>query len=567
MPSNVISKLNVDGTVRDIKDAEAFRSDDASGNVIADNDYFPFYDVSESSKKKALLSDISNKIVQSVPRPSWDISDETAEYLYDSSKPIKDNIHTRPYLIGNLLLNDIYGNTYSTTSNDFWPNGSAYIGNNKVVSFLSNNGISNNGRLRCYDLSTCQIEWDYAIKGYHGNSVTYNPNSNRIYICGAIDETNNSRINKIVVVNLSNPAVVEKEITLPGISECYSLTFDKDTDRFYAIAYIGTASGIADVLYIFNEELSSLVGSIELENYPAVKYGISTQGVQLVLNGIAYSLLYGTNATSIYGFDVETGKNISITNIPRYINGCRSVGEVQSLVYDYDNGNFIVGSCLWNTGIWQFICHMFFEVNMFKDILELKPDPYFSHTNIMDNSKWDRDYFRCVVAGDSLKPSWTISPDLITIPNDGIAYARLHNRPIGIKAMHSANNVSAQTFSLYLPAIENYNGCIEGISTSDMITIKVIRKTDYHSDAQFKWCNFSGVVTFDSNKYANVYAGANSKLYFDECNFEDYSGGTTANRYHVVADEFTQIHCHSCTFNGTVNTNTLLRRGSSISIS
>lgn len=567
MPSNVISKLNVDGTVRDIKDAEAFRLDDASGNAIADDDYFPFYDVSESSKKKALLSSISDKIIDSVPRPTWNISDEdeTAQYVYDSSEPIKENIHTRPYLIGNLLLNDIYHNSYSTTTDDCWPNGSAYIGNNKVVSYLSNNGISNNGKIRCYNLSTRQIEWTYSIKGYHGNSVTYNPNDNRLYICGAIDEENNtSRINKIIVVNLSNPSVVEREITLPGISECYSLAFDRDTNKFYAIAYIGVTSGVADMLYVFNEELTSLIGSVQLENYPSVKYGVSSQGVPLILNGIAYSLVYDTNMTSIYGYDIKTGKNVSISNLPRYINECRSIGEVESLVYDYDNESFIVESCLWNTGIQQYVCNMLFEVNMFKDIVELKPDPYYSHTNIMDNSKWDRDYFRCVVAGNSLKPSWEIAPDLLTIPNDGMAYARLHNRPINIKAIHSANGVSSQTFSLYLPAIENYNGAIEGISASDMLTIVAFRKTDYHTGAQFKWCNFSGAVTFDSNKYANVYAGANSKLYFDECNFEDYSGGTTANRYHIAADEFTQIHCNACTFNGTVNNNLLAMRGGQV---
>lgn len=53
-----LSKFNLDGTPRDLKDAKAFRTDDSAETNIADGDYFPFYDVSASTKKKSLWSNI-----------------------------------------------------------------------------------------------------------------------------------------------------------------------------------------------------------------------------------------------------------------------------------------------------------------------------------------------------------------------------------------------------------------------------------------------------------------------------------------------------------------------------
>lgn len=57
-----LSQLDLDGYVRDIKDAKAYRTDDSAETTIADDDYIPFYDTSASAKKKSLWSNIVDKI-------------------------------------------------------------------------------------------------------------------------------------------------------------------------------------------------------------------------------------------------------------------------------------------------------------------------------------------------------------------------------------------------------------------------------------------------------------------------------------------------------------------------
>ncbi len=57
-----ISQLDLDGSVRDLKDAKAYRIDDSAETTIVDNDYIPFYDTSAEAKKKSLWSNIVDKI-------------------------------------------------------------------------------------------------------------------------------------------------------------------------------------------------------------------------------------------------------------------------------------------------------------------------------------------------------------------------------------------------------------------------------------------------------------------------------------------------------------------------
>lgn len=57
-----LSKLNLDGTSRDIKDAKAFRTDDTVETAIADADTFPFYDASASGKRKSTYSNLFDKL-------------------------------------------------------------------------------------------------------------------------------------------------------------------------------------------------------------------------------------------------------------------------------------------------------------------------------------------------------------------------------------------------------------------------------------------------------------------------------------------------------------------------
>lgn len=57
-----LSKINLDGTARDLKDAEAFSTRDSAETAIDDSDTFPFYDASVSGKRKSTYSNLFSKL-------------------------------------------------------------------------------------------------------------------------------------------------------------------------------------------------------------------------------------------------------------------------------------------------------------------------------------------------------------------------------------------------------------------------------------------------------------------------------------------------------------------------
>lgn len=57
-----LSKINLDGTARNLKDAEAFSTRDSAETAIANDDTFPFYDASASGKKKSTYSNLFSKL-------------------------------------------------------------------------------------------------------------------------------------------------------------------------------------------------------------------------------------------------------------------------------------------------------------------------------------------------------------------------------------------------------------------------------------------------------------------------------------------------------------------------
>ena len=285
---------------------------------------------------------------------------------------LKDNITAAKLagkkLNGNLLLNHQFDFTVDGAGN-----GSCYVGSGRVVTYFSPLDNTNVGILRCYNLTNYSIIWEYPILGYHGNALTYNPDNQHLYLCAAIDNTNSAAINKIIDIDLNYPSAIIREFALPSVTSCYSLTYDSVNKQFYAIAYAGTTAGIADMLYIFNDTLDTLVSSIQLSNYPAVTAKLSTQGAQLGINGIVYILVYDAAGAMIYGYDVTTGNIAGVWALPAYINSCRSIGEVEAFVYDWDLDRYIVASTLQFTGVFKYYSQMFFEVDMFKGIEIIKP--------------------------------------------------------------------------------------------------------------------------------------------------------------------------------------------------
>lgn len=458
-------------------------------------------------------------------------------------------------LKGNLLLNEIYQYT------DGAPNGACYIGNDRVVVYYSKSG-SNTGVLTCYNLSTFTKVWSNSINGYHGNSVTYNPENNNLYICGCMDNTNNNRINAILEIDADAPSVVIREITLPDITECYSLIYDKDSHKFYATPYVGTTPGSSNIMCVFNETLDELLETKTLPIYPATTYQLSTQGVQMVKDGVAYVISYSMTCQALWGYDTTTGELVTTAMLPRFINTCRGVGEPETLFYDYDNDRVIMESLFMTTGIANYWVMNLFEIDLFKGI------PVFSF--VADNEVYGVDdnnrYLQlwCVIAADTLKPSWLIATNFVTVPNDALIYSRLINKGIHLFIKQTLNGLTERTYTLAGLQLNNFTGWIQGDSNTHKVEI-VNCRIDSFSNVCFYFCDFNGFNP-TTGLWCNVYMDSQTHVYFQQCNFQNWTGGATSERFHIVGVHFVQGYAYNCTFNGSVSNNKLANLGSTITI-
>ena len=519
------------------------------GNPATNTDYWVqtgFYNGQIANLQHQI--DIINDALANLEDDFETLEDRVNETIEAINAKVK-NIKVGRVLAGNLLMNDNYDFTVGGA-----PNGSCYIGNDRIIVYLSDFTNSNVGKLRCYNLSTYTIAWEHSITAYHGNSITYNPNNNHIYICGCIDNTTSAAINSIIEIDLDNPGVIIREFSLPAVTSCYSLTYDKDANEFYAVAYTGTTAGTADMLYVFNGSLTEVVRSVQLEDYPAVTYKLSTQGAQLALDGVVYIPTYSPTFRAIYGYNPVTGKIVSISSIPDIINDCRSVGEIQSIVYDYDNDRFIVGSCLYVTGTYKYYSNMYFEVDMFKGIPMFKPDP--ANTTFDIPMYGNIEYCICAMAGNSLKPSWLIDTNFFTVPNDAIIYAKRKGIAVEIQFVHSHRGVSEQGGVLTSLALSGFNGKLTGypdglvkIKEFNVIgqgTISVLR-------AELKGYELTLLA---DGFYGNTFLKGLCRVFFQSCKFASYEA-TGNNKYHIVAYNGATAYSYNNMFEGAVTNDTL----------
>ena len=167
--------------------------------------------------------------------------------------------------------------------------GAAYIGNNKIV-YYCHSDSSDFGMLTCFNLSTYAEEWSYSLQLYHGNTVTYNPRINRLFVAAAFSYANpNTLLNKVLEIDLSDPSRISRVIELNRT--CYSIAYNDSTDLYYVIAFRGSNPGEVDRVYTYDSSFNE-TGYIDLSDYPSWYRASSVQGVTSVIGNRIYLLVY-----------------------------------------------------------------------------------------------------------------------------------------------------------------------------------------------------------------------------------------------------------------------------------
>lgn len=380
--------------------------------------------------------------------------------------------------------------------------------NNYVYALVNVNDV----RLVCVDTAYYKELWHVDIPAYHANTVVFNPNDRKIYICGCADHRKGwVYINKIFVVDYDYPqrGIIET-IEVPETSIVYSIALDKKENTWYSINAIGKKPGAYNRLYRYKGKFAATNGYVDLLFNMKVSNEGSWQGISCIHDGIAYGVFYNT-PPRIVAFDLKRGAGLKQFDVPKVVSGYRQLNELESIFYDGKRNSLVMGA----------IC---------TDRMTHRNMVTFVETDLLQN-KYQLDYFDEYKGQAREKEKQFIATvdigDYSFVPVRGKRFKSISD------ALHFANNNGYRTIDVKLydgshsghnvvlskGTIEGVNGIIEPVNNN---TIKLNGYKIINSDVVLKNCIIAG----QNKDKANITI-ENSKVKFSDCLFENVNGNIT----------------------------------------
>ena len=237
------------------------------------------------------------------------------------------------------IIAEYYSSTYH------YLNGGCYVKNGGVNELFYYESVvgSDTGVLYAIDLDSYGLIGSWNIPAYHGNSMCYREADRSLYLAACYSESDPSTLLDFVVkVPIDSPSSYQY-ITLPNNETCYSITYDKIADVFFSTPERGNTPGVSNIIYKYNSDLTTNLGSITLKPFPAVELNAAwdSQGVQLVTDDIIWTIFYSPVSIAI-GYDSTSGEIKKTLNIPDIISGYKHFTEIE-FITQLDNGNILIG--------------------------------------------------------------------------------------------------------------------------------------------------------------------------------------------------------------------------------
>ena len=356
---------------------------------------------------------------------------------------------------------------------------------------------TDNCNLYKWDAATGTLSSPVSVNCYHANSIVYRPADGKLYIANCYSVSNTSvLLNTISVVDYDSLTLV-KTITSPAPGGIYSIAYDRDNDVFYSTNYRGTTEGEANLLTKYNGIFSSVDSTIVLDDLTARRSpALSSQGVQLVKDGIAYIPYYEPSRV-IAGYDTTSGERVITAMIPEYLNGYCATLELEAITYNEYNDSFVV-----------FATRCAFEIGLFKDIIvDRVPIPTyntwrkFSYVPInVTIAQTDTTpatlrsgFFRSFYDAFYFAKCNNVTPRFQFVNNSGTTVTYSENICLdGIEAEFETNPAHSVIFNGYLQVncsnVTIFNSTFNGTDTSSGLSVAALVR---NSICCFRACNFT----------------------------------------------------------------------------
>ena len=408
-------------------------------------------------------------------------------------------------------------------------NGATYIGDGKIVAYFAKNNLDSDiGKLRCFNLNNYTMEWEYDIEGYHGNSLAYRSIDNCIYICGCFMASDSATtIDNIIVVDLDHPDSIKSVIHSP--IAIGSMCYDMDNDTFYG------SGDTPNTIYEFNGIFESVKRTITVDFDRFDLHEIFFDRMSCVKDGIIYGFAYTLpNNTNVYngvfGYRIADGEYIYSARISPIIHGFRSIGEIQNIIYNFDDDEFIIGSKNSYSGVAGYDIVSFFIAGLYQNVVEKEP-----YADNYDSRSVDSARIIISVANgtNELRPFMDFKPNFVKCFSDAVNISNSYHRQIVIYISTAYNGV----LEIGNIKVKDFNARIQPSNNSNVIVFNNFID-DGNNNIIFINCNFTKATKLDSISEAIISVSQTSKLMFVNCTFADYTNNSSLT-YHfsLVIDE------------------------------
>lgn len=233
--------------------------------------------------------------------------------------------------------------------------GGTYTGSNKMV-IVKMNG-DNNTVLQEISLNDGSVTRSASISLGHGNSVTYNPTSSKLYITGLTGDDKH----KVFVINyttftLENTLIFDSLEVNEGT---HSISYDIEKDKYYLM----TETSPSNYLTLYEIDMSdSSLTEVVLPDYDNLLTTTNTNDM-FVYDNIIYIMKYSPQV--IVTYDVESKELQNVYNINNISSAKIPVGELENISIKYDTTfkNLLIGSSKIECENGFYHMYQFFEAN------------------------------------------------------------------------------------------------------------------------------------------------------------------------------------------------------------
>lgn len=284
--------------------------------------------------------DVQNEINNKLDQMATDGTLQSIIGEYINEGFLNDNFYIYPIRKGRYLTKTTANPDYDKTVDFPVMQGGCYVGNNHFIQARLVDSNTNRTQLQEINLETGEVIRTNILQLQHANSLTYDPKTNRLYVCSlTLSGVNTQYIYVLDYTTWNTIKTIDLSSKLQATEGTHSISYDENTGKIILGAELKSYNTMRFFeLDVDTEELTE----ISMTDSYGLLSGFGFSNDITVYDNHLYLLKHNPNTISEW--DLTTGKLIKVYNIPLITPEGWTQGECESITYSATEKIFYLAS-------------------------------------------------------------------------------------------------------------------------------------------------------------------------------------------------------------------------------